>query len=119
MGRFGVGLPQASLHVCPRVEVYSWRDGNVNKVYLDINEIKSGIQQDVAIENNVELPAAYKKYISNHNFIDEVMDFSKSGTLVVWKKCDRLQPKTIAPLFERFKFLLGRKFRYFVHNRKA
>ena len=26
MGRFGVGLPQASLHVTPNVEVYSWTD---------------------------------------------------------------------------------------------
>ena len=25
MGRFGVGLPQASLHACPEVEVYSWQ----------------------------------------------------------------------------------------------
>lgn len=24
MGRFGVGLPQSSLHVCPSVDVYSW-----------------------------------------------------------------------------------------------
>ena len=27
MGRFGVGLPQASLHACPEVEVYSWQNG--------------------------------------------------------------------------------------------
>ena len=24
MGRFGVGLPQASLYACPEIEVYSW-----------------------------------------------------------------------------------------------
>ena len=27
MGRFGVGLPQASLYACPEVEVYSWQNG--------------------------------------------------------------------------------------------
>ena len=42
MGRFGVGLPQASLYACPAVDVYSWQDGydNCKKVFLDINKIK-------------------------------------------------------------------------------
>lgn len=41
MGRFGVGLPQASLYACPSIEVYSWQGGveNAHKVYLDINKI--------------------------------------------------------------------------------
>ena len=35
MGRFGVGLPQASLYACPEIEVYSWQNGveNTKKVY--------------------------------------------------------------------------------------
>ena len=39
MGRFGVGLPQASLYACPSVEVYSWQGGyaNCKKVFLDID----------------------------------------------------------------------------------
>lgn len=45
MGRFGVGLPQASLYACPEIEVYSWQNGieNAQKVYLDINKIKDGV----------------------------------------------------------------------------
>ncbi|MCI7220907.1 MAG: ATP-binding protein, partial [Bacilli bacterium] len=41
MGRFGVGLPQASVFVCNRVEVYSWQNGieNCKKVYLDVDEV--------------------------------------------------------------------------------
>ena len=30
MGRFGVGLPQASLYACPEVYVYSWQNGIEN-----------------------------------------------------------------------------------------
>lgn len=32
MGRFGVGLPQASLYACPEIEVYSWQNGIENVV---------------------------------------------------------------------------------------
>ena len=43
MGRFGVGLPQASLHVSPSIEVYSWQAKNKSSVaYLDVEKIKSG-----------------------------------------------------------------------------
>ncbi|WP_412463327.1 ATP-binding protein [Halobacteriovorax sp. RT-2-6] len=119
MGRFGVGLPQASLHVCPRVEVYSWqKDGEINMVYLDISEIKAGDQSSVILKKSVKVPTIYKRFFKKYVQNDIEMDFSKSGTLVVWKNCDRLKPKTVAPLFERFKRLLGRKFRYFVNNEK-
>lgn len=49
MGRFGVGLPQASLYACPEIEVYSWQNGieNAKKVYLDINKIKDGEQTEI------------------------------------------------------------------------
>ena len=30
MGRFGVGLPQASLYACPEVYVFSWQNGIQN-----------------------------------------------------------------------------------------
>lgn len=117
MGRFGVGLPQASLHVCPRVEVYSWQKAdNVRTVYLDVDQIKEGKQKEIEESQEVGLPAVYLKYFEDLSFKDRAMKFEKSGTLVVWKNCDRLRPKTVAPLFERFKFLLGRKFRYFIHS---
>lgn len=49
MGRFGVGLPQASLYACPAVDVYSWQDGydKCRKVFLDINKIKNEEQTEI------------------------------------------------------------------------
>ncbi|MBC8548056.1 MAG: ATP-binding protein [Candidatus Brocadiales bacterium] len=117
MGRFGVGLPQASLHVCPRVEVYSWQDKDqIRSVYLDIDAVKSGSQKEIEGSNEEQIPNSYKKYFENYEHLGKKIDFNKTGTLVVWKKCDRLKPKTVSSLFERFKFLLGRKFRYFIHQ---
>ena len=118
MGRFGVGLPQASLYACPEIEVYSWQNGieNAQKVYLDINKIKNGDQTEIEDPELKPLPAPYASYI-NYQTVFEQYDFSKSGTLVIWKKCDRVNPKTRGPLTERLEFSLGQKFRYFIHDR--
>src|SRR5687768_1996281 len=35
IGRFGMGLPNASISQCRRVDVWSWIDGNVLHTYLD------------------------------------------------------------------------------------
>ncbi len=119
MGRFGVGLPQASLHIAPRVEVYSWNDKHeVKMVYLDVQEIKNGTQTNIDTPKITKVPNPYHKYIKECNIAGREMVFNK-GTLVVWRKCDRLFPKTISPLFERFKKLLGRKFRYFITDNKC
>ena len=117
MGRFGVGLPQASLHVCPNVEVFSWQSKDqIRKVYLDVDEIKSGVQKEIEGSREEQIPDSYLKYFSDYEHLGKKIDFNKSGTLVVWNNCDRLKPKTVVSLFERFKFLLGRKFRYFIHQ---
>lgn len=117
MGRFGVGLPQASLYACPEVIVYSWQNGieNAHKVYLDINKIKSGEQEEIEDPVLEAIPAPYSEYI-NLNTFTEHFDFSMSGTLVIWKNCDRIVPKTRVPLTERLEFSLGQKFRYFIHD---
>lgn len=117
MGRFGVGLPQASLYACPEIEVYSWQNGieNTQKVYLDINKIKDGDQTEIADPELTTIPEPYASYI-HYQTIFEQYDFSKSGTLVIWKKCDRINPKTRGPLTERLEFSLGQKFRYFIYD---
>lgn len=58
MGRFGVGLPQASLYACPEIEVYSWQTGveNAHKVYLDINKIKDGEQKEIEDPALTQMP---------------------------------------------------------------
>ena len=118
MGRFGVGLPQASLYACPRVEVYSWQEGieNCKKVFLDIDKVKTGEQTEIEDPSATNIPPEYKDYL-HYRTLDETYDFSKSGTLVVWRKCDRLTPKTRLPLKDRLEISLGQKFRYFIHNK--
>lgn len=117
MGRFGVGLPQASLYACPDVEVYSWQDGveNAKRVYLDINKVKEGEQKEIEDPIKTTIPEPYNSYVK-YQTLFETYDFTKSGTLVIWKQCDRINPKTRGPLTERLEFSLGQKFRYFIHD---
>lgn len=99
MGRFGVGLPQASLYACPEIEVYSWQTGveNAHKVYLDINKIKDGEQKEIEDPALTQIPDPYASYL-HYQTLSEKYDFSKSGTLVIWKKCDRISHKTRGPI---------------------
>ena len=118
MGRFGVGLPQASLYACPEIEVYSWQNGikNAQKVYLDINKIKDGEQTEIEDPVIAAIPKPYSHYIQ-YKTLSNSYDFSNSGTLVIWKKCDRIDPKTRGPLSRSLELSLGQKFRYFIHDK--
>lgn len=117
MGRFGVGLPQASLHACPTVEVYSWQGGikNCKKVFLDINKVKEGIQTQIDDPETTSVPSKYADYIL-YKTLNKTYDFSNSGTLVIWKSCDKVIPRTRGPLTEHLEFALGRKFRHFIYD---
>lgn len=117
MGRFGVGLPQASLYACPKIEVYSWQNGisNVKKVYLDIEKIKNGEQTEIEDPVSISIPEKYSTYL-NYKTETKTYDFTNSGTLVIWKECDHIIPKTRGPLTNRLEFSLGQKFRYFIHD---
>lgn len=120
MGRFGVGLPQASLYATPQVEVYSWQNGieNSKRTYLDIDKVKDGEQTELEDPSPCMIPEKYKQYIT-YRTADREFDFSKSGTLVIWKNCDRIQPKTRGPLVDRLEFAIGQKFRYFISENRC
>ena len=120
IGRFGVGLPQASMHVAPKVDVYSWRDYEENplKVYLDIDKVRSGEQTGINDAESTQVPEEYKSLLS-FPLNGEIVSFKKSGTLVVWKECDNVSPKSFTRLEEKLSFELGKKFRYFIHNNQC
>lgn len=119
MGRFGVGLPQASLYACPAVDVYSWQNGyeNSKKVFLDINMVKEGEQTVIEDPISSSIPDKYKKYL-NYKVINgdtlREYNFKDSGTFVLWRGCDRVIPKTVNFLFKKLDFALGQKFRHFI-----
>lgn len=99
MGRYGMGLPNSSVSQCRKVAVYSWQSpSQVYFVALDIDDVISRRQRAFTPALPVKLP-------SN-------MTEDKSGTLVVWSRCDRVDYRRIGPLCSRLIKELGLKFRY-------
>ena len=117
MGKFGVGLPQSSLYACPRVEVYSWQDGidNTYSSFLDIEMISKGEQLKIEPAEKKSVPKEYQKYIKKGlKLCNSEFDFSKHGTLVLWRMCDNVVPSTVSALFKRLVFSFGKKYRHLI-----
>jgi len=104
IGKFGIGLPNASVSQCRKVEVYTWQKNNCLYTYLDIDEVKENKQQNI---NNVEekdLPEKIKKEIK----------LNDSGTAIVWSNCDRLDIARGETLYRRMSKKLCRVFRHYL-----
>jgi histidine kinase/DNA gyrase B/HSP90-like ATPase len=97
-GRYGMGLPNSSLSRARRVDVYSWtRTGVVWWTYLDIDEIASGAMKTVPKPKRIHYDSGFSP--------------SRSGTKVVWSKCDRLEYKNLGKLITNLTKRLGQTFR--------
>ncbi len=105
LGRFGMGLPNASLGQARRVSVYTWQSGaSVLTTYLDVDEIAMG--------QVVEVPDPVRhKVIDGIDRVDPMQ-----GTTIVWERCDRLDNRRPSTLVKRLGVSLGRTFRYFLFD---
>ena len=103
LGRFGMGLPNSSVSQCMRFEVYTWqRDGKTLYTYVDVDEVSNNEMEEVPKPIHKEIP---KEYLE--------MAKSKSGTVVIWKGCDRLDHgQKLDTLDRSLRHSLGRMFRY-------
>ena len=103
LGRFGMGLPNASLAQARRVEVYTWQSANsILYTYLDVDEIANGLLE------SVPEPTSQKtvEHIERIN--------PQSGTTVLWIQCDRLDNRRPSTLIRKLRSSLGRVFRHFL-----
>jgi len=106
MGKFGVGLPQASISQCKRVEIWSWTGGGHKTstwTYIDLDEFtKSG---RLVVPKPVSKPIPKKWLKSSPDGFDE------SGTLIVWSKLDRCNWRTSQSIHRHSENLIGRMYR--------
>lgn len=109
IGRFGIGLPNASISQARRVDVWSWQNGpdNALRTYIDVEEIEAGTQKKVPAPTHQALPSEWLE------MSDQI---SKSGTLVVWSKLDthRLFWKTAKATLVNTERIVGRIYRRFI-----
>ena len=112
IGRFGMGLPSASISQCTRVDVWSWTDGASKALhcYIDVDEIRRGEQVEVPEPTTRPIPERWRSVGST---------FGDSGTLVVWSNLDRCVWKTATAIFGNSERIVGRMYRHFLDHGKA
>ena len=110
MGKFGMGLPSASISQARRVEIWSWQNGIESALYtyIDVDEMKMGLLSVV--------PKPVKKLIPDIYTKNSSAMVCQSGTLVRWTKLDRVYWKTPKAIFDNSEALIGRIYRYFIYE---
>lgn len=105
MGKFGVGMNQASLFATPRFEVISWRSNLcAYKQVIDSREMQINPNFSVEPSLEIDLPP---------EFIQE-SSFKEHGTCIIWCEVDKgnkFRPITVA---ERMSTDIGRIFRKYI-----
>ena len=95
-GRFGMGLPAASLSQAKHVEVTAWRnDGPEHTVALDVDAIVAGADPALVARRGPQSASA-------------------SGCRVRWMQCDRIEYRRLAWLERSLHRDLGRVYRRFL-----
>ena len=111
IGKFGMGLPNASISQCCRVDVWSWRAGKCFCTYLDLKEIKDGMLRVVPEPIEQQIPERWKSLIRSQ--------IRANGTLVVWSQLDRVRWKQSTAFLKNTEFIVGRAYRYFLEEKRA
>jgi len=111
IGKFGMGLPNASISQCKKVEVWSWQNGQCLYTYLDVTQIEAGDMTEVPEPTKEKIPSYWMDLID-----DEITDH---GTIVVWSILDRVKWRRSKSLFRNAEFLIGRMYRHFLKSGKT
>jgi hypothetical protein len=110
LGRYGMGLPNASISQTKRVEVYTWT--NIKSIlynHIDLQEIyDSGVAilPDVEFVNEINIPIIKVGKLK----------LEDKGTIVRWVLPNKVQPKTIRTLIDHLEKEFGRMFRYYIQG---
>ncbi|TDK99390.1 ATP-binding protein [Mycobacterium paragordonae] len=109
IGRFGMGLPSASISQCRVVEVWSWQGGPESALYshIDLRAIEKRTMREVPPPEPREIPTQWREAANS---------FGASGTLVVWSQLDRCMWRTAKTIIRNSEFVIARMYRKFLYN---
>lgn len=113
MGRFGMGLPNASVSQCRQFEIYTRRKtGPLLYTYLDLDQV-AGIEP---LSNGFLSPIEVGSWPDLPEELAAKLNPDSSGTLVVWKKFDRPSARDVNGLRKTVSGFLGQAFRNFIYK---
>ena len=109
LGKYGQGLPNASISQTKRVEVYTLQNGSILFNHIDLDEI--------SLSGEAFLPNIEKvDTISIPIFELGKLQIPQTGTVVRWVNPNRIRPKTAKTLVEHIEKVAGRIFRYYLNG---
>lgn len=108
MGKFGVGLPQASISQAKRVDAWSWQSGinSVKRAFIDLNDEEWISHAQIESPDEFPIPEEYKQFITN----------SESGTVIEWSILDRTGWKKPKTVYSHTELEIGRMYRYWLNT---
>ena len=114
IGRFGVGLPNASFSQGRKVEIWSWQQGIGNSIYtyIDYDEIKTSGMVCVPEPTHAKPPEHIVR-LSHQDYLN-----NEHGTIVLWSKLDdeRMTWKTSSSTIKHTSKLAGRIYRHLIKD---
>lgn len=112
IGKFGFGLPNASINQTRLVEVYTRIAGAkaITKSWLDARDVKKHGLQEIPEPVQAELPDFVQTYLDKKG-----MSF-EHGTVVVWVEPDRISYRTPALMREHLVDDFGVTYRYLLQK---
>lgn len=111
IGKFGFGLPSASISQCKNVKVISWTEKNkYRQTTLDLQELLDQKTIEIPPIQEIKLPSYYAD-------IQAVLNAS-NGTIVSWKNCDRLSHSRAKTILVNAEQLIGSIFRHYLKKGK-
>lgn len=112
IGRFGFGLPNASINQTRLVEVYTRTNkaSPITKAWLDAREVAAHGLQEIPAPVSADLPEFVQSYLDRKGLAFD------QGTVIVWVDPDRISYRTPALMREHliedfgvtYRYLLGR-----------
>lgn len=127
IGRFGMGLPQASVSQCKRTDVWTWQNSqpeNASHTYLDLREVEASAK-DAALTVPWPSDPSSPDYVRMPDWVFEVYrshampDTSTgqpvySGTAIRWTVLDKVRWLRADAMLAHTEYLLGRVYRNFL-----
>ena len=112
IGKYGMGLPTSSMSQCKRVDVWTWREylDSAWHSSIDADAIAQGEHQVPFPDQDTPIPNMWRAAGD-----DEILG-SRSGTLVLWSKLDKIQWKRAQAVIGNTSQEVGRIHRHYLHE---
>ena len=112
MGKFGMGLPQASISQAKRIDVWSWVSGGRSTskhAFIDLTDNNWMANHVIEEPDNKQTPSILEKIVPD----------ADHGTIVKWSVLDRIDWKKADTVFNRIENLIGRMYRHWLSSNKV